>query len=64
MRLKLDVLWHEFNKQWYLIPTVCFCWFGKKSCFPYPSWTLDIIWLKLYITISHIKNDYGRKRIL
>lgn len=55
MSLKLDVLWHGFSKQWYLIPTICFCWFDNHPCFP--LWTVDIIWLKLFITIALKRND-------
>lgn len=45
-----ECVWHSFWNGVYITPTIRFDKF-LKGC-----WTLDIIWLKLFITFGYVKN--------
>lgn len=43
-----ECVWHDFSRGLFVLPTFYFYKLPE-------GWTLDIIWLKLYITFGYIK---------
>lgn len=57
MIVLFECAWHGYWHGTYLIPTLQFNNIGKYG------WTLDLNWLKLYVTFGYIKKrtDYADK---
>lgn len=53
-----EFLWHKpsmFTNTLYLLPTIRFDYIGNGISFGKGSWTIDILWLRLFITFGYVK---------
>jgi hypothetical protein len=44
-----DCVWHGLWSGWFITPAI------RCDSLPEGCWTIDIIWLKLYITFGYVK---------